>query len=106
MHPTSGKGFSANFACMEFSEDHTPRSFCPVQWIAQYPSEGSEGCRVAPPVVGDDGVVVFRSQESLLRYVTLASASYLQRRSSLYVAVPVGFLPQAESTTLSLVAGS
>jgi hypothetical protein len=48
---------------------------------------------VAPPVVGDDGVVLFRSQEPLLRYVTLASGSNLQRGNGLYVAVPVGLLP-------------
>jgi hypothetical protein len=30
MHPTSGKGFSANFACMEFLEDHTLHSRSPT----------------------------------------------------------------------------
>ena len=86
--------------------DLSARSFCPLQWIAEYPSEDSEGWRVAPLVVGDDGVVLFRSQESHLSYVTSASGSNLQRRSCGYVVVPVGLLPQAESTTHSLVAGS
>jgi hypothetical protein len=45
---------------------------------------------VATPVVGDDGVVLFRNQEPLLRHVTLASGSNLQRRGCPYVAVPVG----------------
>jgi hypothetical protein len=46
-------------------------------------------------------MVLFRSQEPLLRYVTLASGSNLQRRGCPYVAVPVGFLsPSGEHHAL------
>src|SRR5215217_1943721 len=46
-------------------------------------------------------MVLFRSQEPLLRYVALASDSNLQRRGCPYVAVPVGLLaPSGEHHAL------
>ena len=52
-------------------------------------------------MVGDDGVVLFRSQNPLLRYITLASGSNLERRGCPYITVPVGLLaPSGEHHAL------